>query len=188
VLPAKFIPYVAPTFTQSFLIHSAAKDTARRYATKVRQTVITKLVPVVLTTGHDQNQFYWGRLARGQYLNVILNIDQLPDAIPTVTFWKEGTTAILTESMPRIKAATRTFRLTMLMDTDFVDGHYAAVMRFVIDGGIFCSIGYFEIVGGVGTAPNIAITEIDRAAGRAVVSQSADSNLSIGYKPRKLLP
>jgi hypothetical protein len=133
-------------------------------------------------------QAYWGRKARGQYLNVVLNLDQLPDDVPTVTFWKEGTTAIETIQMPRIRAATRTFRLTKLLDTDYVDGHYVAVMRFEIASDIYCSTGYFEVQGGVGIAPNIAITEIDRTAGRAVVSQDDAGNMNLAYKPRKVLP
>lgn len=190
VLPKPFVPYVAPTFAPAKpILRSTRLETARRYATRLFKAIISPFVPVpAVGSPQVQNQFYWGRLSRGQYVNIILNIKELPDAIPTVTIWKEGVTVIETLEMPRVRAATRTFRLTRLMDTGYDDGHYAAVMRFEVAGDTYVNIGYFEISGGIGVAPNIAISEIDRSAGRAVVSQTADSSINMAYKPKKLLP
>lgn len=190
VLPKPFVPYVPPTFaTAKPILRSTRLETARRYATKIIRALISPFVPVpAVGSPQVQNQFYWGRLSRGQYVNIILNIKELPDAIPTVTIWKDGVTVIETLDMPRIRAATRTFRLTRLMDTGYDDGHYAAVMRFEVGGDIYVNVGYFEISGGTGIAPVVGVSEIDRAAGRAVVSQDFDGNMSIGYKPKRLLP
>lgn len=179
-------PYVPPA--SGFIVHLQAKQTARRYATKLLKALTTPFVPVHIGSPQKQNQFYWGRHARGQYLNIILNLIELPDAVPTVTFWKEGTTAVETLSMPRIRAATRTFRLVKLLDTDYDDGHYAAVMRVDIGGDVYTNVAYFEVIGGTGDAPKIAVSEIDRAAGRGVVSQDNAGNMTLAYKPKKLLP
>ena len=132
-------------------------------------------------------QSYLGKFSRGMYVNLILEIPQLPDLVPIVALWN-GSTLVEQIEMPRIKAASKVFRLTKLLDNQYTDGQYIAAMRFVIAGNTYCSVGYFQVIGGTGTAPNIAISEIDRAAGRAVVSQDNEGYIRLGYRPRKVLP
>jgi hypothetical protein len=132
-------------------------------------------------------QSYLGKFSRGKYVNLLLEIPQLPDLVPIVALWN-GSTLIDQIEMPRIKAASVVFRLTKLLDNQYTDGQYMAAMRFVIAGNTYCSVGYFQVVGGDGTAPNIAISEIDRAAGRAVVSQDNEGYIRLGYRPRKIIP
>lgn len=179
--------YIPPATV--YIVHTARLATIRRYLTKAKRPLLAPFVPTTAgTIPQIQQQLFWGRFARGQHLNVILNIDQLPDDVPTVTYWLEGTTELLTESMPIIKSPNKTFFIRKLMDNNFDDGHYAAVMEYVLSGRRYAAIGYFQVQGGIGTAPITALMEIERGLGRAVVSASEDGSVSIGYKPRRMLP
>lgn len=131
-------------------------------------------------------QAYWGRFSRGQHINFILNINQLPELVPIVTIWRDGTSLVEQLNLPRIKAASRVFRLTRLIGNQYDDGKYMAAMRFVVAGNTYCSVGYFEVSGGTGNGPLIAISEIDRTAGRGVVSQDSSGYFRLGYKPKRV--
>lgn len=135
-----------------------------------------------------QNQYYWGKFSRGQYVNVILQPDTDPADVPVVDYWYEGTSIVQSETMPYIRGTDTTFFYRKFLDSNFINGNYAAVMRFPIDSIDYVSIGYFQVQGGDEDAPVTSIIELDRGLGRAVVSVSSDGTAKMGYRPRILLP
>ena len=130
-----------------------------------------------------QGQLYLGKVARGQYFNLTLTTTELPDATPTVTFWREGSTSVETLTMPYIKG--KTFALRKMAGSSYTDGAYAAVMVYTIDAVNYTAISYFQVQGGDGSPPIVSVTEIDRSLGRAVVTQDEDGTMMIGYRPRR---
>jgi len=126
---------------------------------------------------------YLGKVARGQYFNITLTTTELPDATPTVTFWREGTDSIETLDMPYVKG--KTFSLRKLAGTSYDDGNYAAVIVYTIDAVDYTAISYFQVQGGDGYPPIVSVTEIDRSLGRAVVTQDEHGTMMIGYRPRR---
>lgn len=135
-----------------------------------------------------QIQSYWGKFSRGQYLNVIINPDEVPDDVPVVKFWLEGSSLVEAQSIPIIKSPNNTFFFRKLIDGNYLDGNYCAVMRFTVALVDYTSIGYFQVQGGVGTAAISSMIEIDRTLGRGVVMFLDDGEIKIGYKPRLDLP
>ena len=130
-----------------------------------------------------QGQLYLGKVARGQYFNITLTTTELPDATPTVTFWREGTDSIETLDMPYVKG--KTFSLRKLAGTSYDDGNYAAVIVYTIDAVDYTAISYFQVQGGEGASPIVSVAEIDRSLGRAVVTQDEHGTMMIGYRPRR---
>lgn len=136
----------------------------------------------------DMMQTYWGRFSRGSHLNVSVNPDTLPDDVPVVTYWREGTTAVATEELHYVKGPSNSFLIRKLLTEDFLDGNYVAVMEYEVDSVELTAIGYFQVQGGIGEAPIISLTEITRTLGQAVVTQDEAGVVMIGYKPKRLLP
>lgn len=128
-------------------------------------------------------QFYWGKHARGQYLNILFEPLYIPDDIPVVKFWKEGTDLVRTMSLPVTDVEDVTFGQAILLDDDFEDGHYIAVAAFDVDHVPYCTVNYFEVIGGSFDAPITAISEISRPLGQAVVSFRGDGVAEMGYNP-----
>jgi hypothetical protein len=128
-----------------------------------------------------QQQFYWGRHARGQYLHVLFDPLYITDGIPVVKFWREGTTLMRTMSLPIMDVEDAVFGQAILIDDDFIDGHYVAVVVFDVDHSTYAVINYFEIVGGTAVAPVSAVSEIQRPLGQAVISFRLDGTATIGY-------
>jgi hypothetical protein len=131
-----------------------------------------------------QDSQYWGRLARGEYLQVQWQLLDQPDDVPTVDFWLDGTTNVLSIQLPVLDPTRNIFGYTQLLDGNFEDGQYGAVIRFTVGTVAYASVAYFEVMGGVGTAPVIGLLEIDRPLGRAIVSHEADGDVKLGYKPQ----
>jgi len=131
---------------------------------------------------------YWGKFSRGQYVNVVLNTEELPDDVPTVKYWLEGSTNVASEQIPYIKSPNKTFFTRLFLSDNFLDGSYVAVMQYELSSVQYVSLGYFQVQGGIGTSPIIAMMEIDRALGRAVVTQDDSGQALIGYRPKRLLP
>lgn len=128
---------------------------------------------------------YLGRFSRGQYVVLVCSSGLLPADVPVVDIWRNGAEMMREVELPRIKAPDKVFRLSILMDEDFTDGVYSAVCRMEVNGVQKVVNAIFEVVGGEGLSPLISVTEIDRALGRAIVSQSAAGTCKIGYKPRR---
>jgi hypothetical protein len=133
-------------------------------------------------------QSYWGKFARGSHINILWANIELPDDVPVVTYWREGSVSIGTESLHFVKSPNRTFLIRKLLDESFTDGNYIAAIVYDVDSVQYTAFGYFQVQGGIGEAPIIALTEIDRPLGRAVVTQDELGNALIGYKPKRLLP
>ncbi len=133
-----------------------------------------------------QQMVYWGRFARGEYLNAMLSVPGDINEVPSIEFWLEGTSIIKTSALPTIDHANKTFGMPILLDDSFVDGHYCAVMglRVTASGIDYASIALFDVVGGIGEAPIISLAEVDRSLGRAVISQDAEGLVRLGYNPR----
>lgn len=130
-----------------------------------------------------QGQHYWGRFARGQTMNVLWNPESEPDDVATVDFWLEGTTIVKTIQIPILDDERPVFGYPYMISADFEDGNYAAVIRFTSTSASYCSIGYFEVRGGVPYAPVIGLLEIERTLGRAAVTQDRTGDILIGYHP-----
>jgi hypothetical protein len=128
-----------------------------------------------------QQQFYWGRHSRGQHLNIILEPLYIPDDIPNVKFWLEGTSTIRTVGLPVTDVDDVIFGQSILLDADFIDGHYVAVIDFTVDHAHYAVINYFEVAGGDPKAPVTSMIEITRPLGYAVVSLSIDGIGTVGY-------
>lgn len=131
-----------------------------------------------------QDQYYWGRFSRGQYLNIMWNPSETPDDVATVDFWLEGTTLKTSITLPVLDEERFVFGFPILLNGDFEDGNYAAVIRFSSGGVSYSSVAYFEARGGEAFPPVIAILEVDRTLGRGVVTQDAEGEMLIGYDPR----
>lgn len=135
-------------------------------------------------TVYMQDKNYWGRFSRGQYLNVMWNPEEEPEGTATVDFWLEGTSIVKSIGLPALDDVYNTFGYSLLLDNDFEDGNYVAVIRFVSGVTAQCSLGYLSVMGGTGSPPIIGIMEIDRTLGRSVITQDADGRFMIGYQPQ----
>lgn len=125
-----------------------------------------------------------GRYQRGSRVALTFVLSASPTACPVVEFWHEATTKIKTVSMPAHKAKRRLFAMSQYLDADFVDGHYVATIRYTISGVDWVHYRWFEVIGGDAAGSSIAITEMRRPLGHAVVMQREDGHISMGYNPR----
>lgn len=157
-------------------------------ATVSRIGTITLYAPTVAPIGakppnNYNQQFFWGRFTRGQYVNVIFQPLYLPDDIPVATFWLEGTTAVATVSLPCTDNDDVTFGMPVLLDGDFDDGHYVVTISFSVDYLPYTVICYMEVIGGTPRYPVTSLLEIDRSNGRGVVYSEAGGYVRLGYSP-----
>lgn len=125
---------------------------------------------------------YVGRYTRGEKVCLSLVCSDLPDACPTVDFWRNGTTNVATDAMPQ--ADGNVFILNKYLSSSFLDGSYIAVISYSIDGNESVHIRYFEVIGGSGVGHVINLHELRRPLGRAVVTHNQDGSFKIGYNPR----
>lgn len=132
-----------------------------------------------------QDQYYWGKFSRGQYVHLTWNPPLEPNTTATVDFWHEATTLVRSVGLPILDDEDLVFGMPQFLDEDFDDGNYVAVIRYSAGVVAASTIGYFQVSGGTGTTPVIGLLEIDRALGRAVVMQRANGDLFAGYEPSK---
>ena len=135
-------------------------------------------------TVYMQQQQYWGRFSRGQFLNVMWNPEYKPDGVAEIDFWHEATTIVKTITLPATDDVYTVFGQRMLLDNNFIDGNYVAVIRFSSGAVAQCSLGYLSVMGGTGSPPVIGVLEIDRTLGRSVITQDGDGRFMIGYQPQ----
>lgn len=131
----------------------------------------------------SQLSVYLGRHRRGTKLSILLKTPSAPDATPIVGYYLNGITLVKTTRLPQKSA--NFFADDVFLDSDFEDGTYVAVIRYDI-----ASVRqpqqfhYFEVRGGDATGHAIAIHEMRRPLGRAVVTVNEDGTAHIGYNPR----
>lgn len=130
-----------------------------------------------------QQQFFWGRFSRGQYLNVMFQPLYIPDDIPTVKFWHEATTVVRTFTLPVTDPDDVVFGMPILLDADFDDGHYVVTITFEVDHAPYTVICYLEVIGGLSSSPVLELLEIDRSIGRGVAFHMGNGFVRIGYHP-----
>jgi len=125
-----------------------------------------------------------GRLRRGESLSLSIHTDELPDACPEVVFLLEGNTEIKTISLPLTDSANGIFTLSYFLGAEFVDGKYLAMIQYTINGITTYHVRYFEVTGGEPQGSVIAVTEIRRALGEAVIMHREDGYISMGYNAK----
>jgi hypothetical protein len=134
-----------------------------------------------------QSSQYWGKLQRGLLLNVMLQLDELPEDVPTVKFWNTAEIVVHEQKMPVIDKENMIFGYRQFLDDNFEDDHYVASILFQIGTERYATMNYFQVQGGTALPANISMLEIARPLGRAVISQDAGGTISMGYKPRRKL-
>lgn len=135
-------------------------------------------------TVYMQDQYYWGRFSRGQFLNVMWHPEEEPEGVATIEFWHEATTIVKTITLPSLDDVHISYGFNLLLDSKFIDGNYVAVIKFTSGVTDQCSLGYLSVMGGTGSPPVINILEIDRTLGRSVITQDSDGRFMIGYQPQ----
>lgn len=130
-----------------------------------------------------QDDYYWGKFSRGQYVHLTWNPPLEPNSTAEVDFWHEATTLVKTVGLPILDDEDFVFGMPQFLDDDFDDGNYVAVIRYSAGVVTASTIGYFQVSGGTGKAPVIGLLEIDRALGRGIVYHRNDGVVYIGYDP-----
>ncbi len=137
--------------------------------------------PVILDIGTNA---WIGRYRRGERLPLAFATALTPGECPTVDFWHECTTKVKTIQLPSHDALHKLFAKNQFLDSSFVDGHYVATVRYTLIGAPNYSFRTFEVIGGDPSGAAIAITEMRRPLGRAIITQREDGRIAMGYNPR----
>lgn len=125
-----------------------------------------------------------GRYRRGERLHLAFQLSSAPAAAPIAEFWLEATTKVKTATLPSREHTDTIFSGTIFLDENFVDGHYVAAVRYTVNTIPVYHYRNFEVVGGDPAGASIAIIEMRRALGSAVIMQREDGRISMGYNPR----
>ena len=129
---------------------------------------------------------FLGRFRLGQRINLFVIPPSPPDECPIVDVWLSGTSKKTTFQLPVKDRNIPLFsgKLFLNSSVTFPDGHYVATIRFTCAGALYQEYHYFEVIGGAAEGNVIAVTELRRPLGRAVIMQRDDGNVAMGYKPR----
>ena len=176
------------TLTVTLTAPTVTTSTPDNTATVSLIGIVSLTAPTVSPIGtkppnNYQQQFYWGRFSRGQYVNVILDPLYLSDSVPVARFWLNGSTKVKQVSIPVSDPDQATFGIPVLIDQDFTDGHYLVAISFVIDRLPYTVVAYMEVIGGSPQAPVTSTLEIDRTNGRALVYGDESGYIRMGYSP-----
>lgn len=122
-----------------------------------------------------------GRYRRGQRIGLGVNAGE-PDAAPVADFWYHGLSKEASASLPKISDGM--FGLSQFLDSRFIDGQWVAIVRYEVASVPSYHYFHFEIKGGNPKGAVVAIHELRRPLGRAVVTITENGAANIGYNPR----
>lgn len=105
-----------------------------------------------------------------------------PDAAPVADFWYHGLSKEASASLP--SKGDGMFGLDQFLDSRFVDGQWIAIVRYTVASVPSYHYFHFEIKGGDPTGAVVAIHELRRPLGRAVITITENGSANIGYNPR----
>lgn len=126
---------------------------------------------------------YIGRHRRGQRVSLLLWVPIEPDATPQVKVYGSSGTLVKTLRIPRKSA--NFFAIDHFLDDDYVDDVYVATIRYDVSTVRQPQqFRYFQVVGGSAKGCAIAIHELRRPLGRAVITLNENGTVNMGYNPR----
>lgn len=124
-----------------------------------------------------------GRFRRGTEVPLAYAFSEVPDAAPTVRIYS-GVDLHEEFRLPLDDRTRATFATHHFLGQDYEDGRYTMAISWTVDSNPQYTVDYFDVLGGLGLPPVIAVAEQKRPLGRSAIRIDADGQARISYQAR----